>query len=74
MTLRPIQAVLLVEDNAGDARLLREMFNEPGARAIKLHHGSTMAEAERHLAEHTVDIILLDLAPTPPLPPCRWSS
>ena len=61
MTLQTIRTVLLIEDNAGDARLLREMFKERGAEALELHHVSEMAEAEAHLADQTVDIILLDL-------------
>ena len=28
MPTRPIKLLLLVEDNPGDARLIREMFNE----------------------------------------------
>jgi len=53
--------VLLVEDNPGDARLLREMFNESGARDAELKHVTCMQNAEEYLAEHAVDIILLDL-------------
>jgi signal transduction histidine kinase len=53
--------VLLVEDNAGDARLLREMFDEHGSHDTELTHVECMSEAEKHLSEHTVDIILLDL-------------
>lgn len=56
-----IKTVLLVEDNPGDARLLREMFNEDNSRDVDLTCVSFMAEAEHHLAEHAVDIILLDL-------------
>ncbi|MGD0106922.1 MAG: response regulator [Rhodopila sp.] len=53
--------VLLVEDNPGDARLLREMFNEQVSYAVQVSHVACMAEAEQHLAEHSADIIVLDL-------------
>jgi signal transduction histidine kinase len=53
--------VLLVEDNPGDARLLREMFNENGPLDVELACVSFMSEAEEYLAAGTVDIILLDL-------------
>jgi CheY-like chemotaxis protein len=56
-----IKAVLLIEDNPGDARLLREMFNEHGSPDIELTHVKSMREAEAHLAKRPVDIILLDL-------------
>lgn len=56
-----IKKVLLVEDNCGDARLLREMLNEGGSLDVELTCVSFMAEAERHLAAGSVDIILLDL-------------
>jgi signal transduction histidine kinase len=56
-----IKRVLLVEDNPGDARLLREMFNEDGSIEVDLACVSFMSEAERHLATCTADIILLDL-------------
>ena len=58
---RSIKVLLLVEDNPGDARLLREMFNEEGAHSTELTHAECMKDAERHLAEREVDIILLDL-------------
>ena len=53
--------ILLVEDNLGDARLLREMFSEKGAHNTELTHVECMSEAEKHLANRVVDIILLDL-------------
>ncbi len=59
--MKSIRSVLLVEDNAGDARLLREMFNEQGAQHVKLAQVTNMDEAERYVAMHAVDIILLDL-------------
>ena len=61
MNQESITRLLLVEDNPGDARLLREMFNEQGSHRTKLSHVGAMSEAEKHLAEHEVDIILLDL-------------
>ena len=61
MSNKSITKVLLVEDNPGDARLLREMFNEEDTLNTELTHVQYMSEAERHLAQHTVDIILLDL-------------
>src|ERR1700691_859803 len=61
MTGISIETVLLVEDNPGDARLLREMLREHSSRGIQLTHLECMSDAEKHLAEHAVDIILLDL-------------
>jgi diguanylate cyclase (GGDEF)-like protein/PAS domain S-box-containing protein len=61
MTVKSIDKVLLVEDNPGDARLLREMFNEQGSSCTELTITPSMAEAEKYLAEHAVDIVLLDL-------------
>lgn len=56
-----IKRLLLIEDNAGDARLLREIFNEQGSRATELTHVSSMGEAEAQLSESSFDIILVDL-------------
>src|ERR1700678_3282030 len=61
MSKKPIKTVLLIEDNAGDARLLREILNEQGSEITELAHVQCMIDAEKYLAEHTVDIILLDL-------------
>ena len=60
MSKKPIKAVLVVEDNPGDARLLREMFNEHGPHKAEWAHVESMGDAEKHLAAHSVDIILLD--------------
>jgi signal transduction histidine kinase len=60
MAKRPVK-VLIVEDNPGDVRLLHEMFREQIPRDAEVAQASTMAEAEQHIAEHLVDIILLDL-------------
>ncbi|MGA2987437.1 MAG: EAL domain-containing protein [Terriglobia bacterium] len=60
MSKKSIERLLLVEDNPGDARLLREMFNEQGSHPTKVAHVECMSEAEKYLAEHPVDVILLD--------------
>ena len=53
--------VLLVEDNAGDARLLREMFSKESAGSFELTHKTRMSEAEAYLARGGVDVVLLDM-------------
>jgi CheY-like chemotaxis protein len=53
--------VLLVEDNAGDARLLREMFSGERPESLELTHLLRMSEAVVHLRKGGVDIALLDL-------------
>jgi diguanylate cyclase (GGDEF)-like protein/PAS domain S-box-containing protein len=61
MSKKSIKILLLVEDNPGDARLLREMFNELGLHRTEQTHVECMSDAEKHLSEHAVDIIVLDL-------------
>jgi signal transduction histidine kinase len=53
--------VLLVEDNAGDARLLREMFSTERPGSFELTHLLRMSEAMAHLAKGGVDVLLLDM-------------
>ena len=61
MSKGPVTTLLLIEDNPGDARLLRDMLHEPGAENIEIIHVDCMSDGEKHLAAHPVDIILLDL-------------
>jgi diguanylate cyclase (GGDEF)-like protein/PAS domain S-box-containing protein len=61
MSNQSIKVLLMVEDNLGDFRLIREMFNEQDLHDTELTQVKSMGEAEKHLAEGTVDIILLDL-------------
>jgi len=61
MRKKSIKVLLLVEDNPADVRLLREMFHEQSSHNTELTQVGTMGEAEKHLAEGMVDIILLDL-------------
>ena len=55
------KTVLLVEDNPGDARLLRQLLNDEGQHDLQLIHVTSMKEAEERLAKNAFDIILLDL-------------
>jgi diguanylate cyclase (GGDEF)-like protein/PAS domain S-box-containing protein len=61
MSKKATTQLLLVEDNPGDVRLLREMLKSRGSHNIELTHVDCMSEADKHLKEHAVDIILLDL-------------
>ena len=51
--------VLLVEDNPGDARFVRELIRE--APDLSIHHVDRLADGIAHLAAHKVDVVLLDL-------------
>lgn len=54
--------VLLVEDNPGDIRLIREMFGEAEADHFDLMCAENLAGALKCLDEASVDVILLDLS------------
>jgi signal transduction histidine kinase/DNA-binding response OmpR family regulator len=54
--------VLLVEDNRGDARLLREALAESAGVRFELAHVERLAEALRRLNEEAFAIVLLDLS------------
>jgi PAS domain S-box-containing protein len=55
-----IRRLLLVEDDPGFARLLREMFKDEGSSETEVTHVDCMADAEDNLAGPPFDIILLD--------------
>ena len=54
--------VLLVEDNPGDARLIREMLEEARAAKFKLLYVDRLDEGLKCLTQETLDLILLDLS------------
>ena len=56
--------VLLVEDNPGDVRLVREILNESGPQEFELIHVATVREAVEQLRLDTggIDAVLLDLS------------
>ena len=61
MTEQRLIRVLLIEDNPGDARLVRELLMEEGDRFAIAHAGS-LREARDQLAAGTFDVVLLDLS------------
>jgi diguanylate cyclase (GGDEF)-like protein/PAS domain S-box-containing protein len=56
-----MKTVLMIEDNIGDVRLVREMFNEQGQADTELTQADCMDDAEKQLSWRTFDIVLLDL-------------
>ncbi|HEX2081393.1 MAG TPA: ATP-binding protein [Longimicrobium sp.] len=61
MTDAPVR-ILLVEDNPGDARLLRETLRDAESLRFELVLADRMAEALERLAGETPDVVLLDLS------------
>ena len=60
MSAKPVRA-LLIEDNPGDARLIREMLAEGGDASFHLEHVDRLSAGLECVAEGGVDIVLLDL-------------
>ncbi len=56
-----VMNVLLVEDNPGDALLVRKMMEEPGAFDCKVEHVDRLSGAMEVLAAGKTDAVLLDL-------------
>ncbi len=54
--------ILLVEDNAGDIRLLEEYLKEAGAGRYRLIQADRLARGLDRLAEADIDAVLLDLS------------
>lgn len=54
--------VLLIEDNPGDARLIREMLTESQGWNFCIEWAEKITEALDHLDTNTFDIVLADLA------------
>ncbi|MEA2714031.1 MAG: hypothetical protein QOK27_1992 [Gemmatimonadales bacterium] len=58
--LVPIE-ILLVEDNAGDVRLVQEMLSRAGAVPFSLTVANSLASALARLCAGGIDVLLLDL-------------
>ena len=61
MSSPPIH-LLLIEDNPGDARLLRALLQETGSSQFELVHAERFSEALTRLSERRFDVVLLDLS------------
>jgi signal transduction histidine kinase len=54
--------ILLVEDNAGDARLIREALRSATGFAFELEHVENLTDAVGAMARRRFDVVLLDLS------------
>lgn len=54
--------VLLIEDNPGDARLIREMLAEAKGTQIEFEHRDSLRQGLEHLTREDIDLLLLDLS------------
>lgn len=60
-TRRPLVTILLVEDNAAEARLLHEVLKGAVLNRFTLSHVKRLGDAIAHLHSQPFDVILLDL-------------
>lgn len=61
MTDRALR-ILLIEDNPGDARLIREILMSPSWERITIDHRESLAEGIEQSYRELYDVILLDLS------------
>ena len=54
--------ILLVEDNPGDVRIIKELFKDIKSMKVELIHVSTLAEAQEKISKIELDLVLLDLS------------
>ena len=59
---KPTVRVLVIEDNPGDAVLVREMLREAFAESFEMHHARILRDAIDLLLREPVDCVLLDLS------------
>ena len=58
----PGRSVLLIEDNPGDARLIREMLAEEEVVPFVLTHADRLSRGIEVLSQKTTELVLLDLS------------
>ncbi|MBV8270474.1 MAG: response regulator, partial [Planctomycetaceae bacterium] len=54
--------ILLIEDNPGDVRLIREYLAEGTSASLALEHAARLATGLERLAAGGIDVVLLDLS------------
>ena len=57
----PRTPLLLIEDNPGDANLMRAHLSEVPDKPFDLHHARSLAEGLQLLRQHPIALVLLDL-------------
>lgn len=53
--------ILLIEDDPGDVRLIREILSEEGTCTFNLEISSSLSDGMNKLSQHQYDVVLLDL-------------
>ena len=66
MENNPDKTVLLIENDAEQARSIRAMFDDQATNTFALTLVVSLADAETYLAGHSVDIVLLDVGLSDP--------
>jgi diguanylate cyclase (GGDEF)-like protein/PAS domain S-box-containing protein len=61
MKRRAVKTVLLIQDDAEEARRMQEMFSDQGSDNFTLTYVQTMAAAEAHLIGKSIAVVLLDI-------------
>jgi diguanylate cyclase (GGDEF)-like protein/PAS domain S-box-containing protein len=61
MKIRSDKTVLLIENDPEETRSIGEMFKNQCLYAFRLAHVESLADFKTYLAEHSVDVVLLDL-------------
>ena len=61
-TETPGKTVLLIEDNPGDARLIREMLKEDPSQPFQVLHADRLSSGIEQLARKDTHLVLLDLS------------
>ena len=54
--------ILIIEDNPGDVRLIKEVLAETNGGAFDLKYADRLSDGLKKISENTVDIVLLDLS------------
>jgi len=54
--------ILLIEDNPGDARLIKEALSETEKIFIEIHHITCLAQIKQAIKDNPIDVIVLDIS------------
>jgi len=57
-----LRNLLLIEDNLGDARLIKELIFESGNKQFNFYHQTALKPALDFLKDNKIEVILLDLS------------